>query len=354
MILHIMSPLLDKFTLPFIKFMDDHNQLMKGEHKYLFICRPDQVEGGIEGNKSTSFLDGSVEFCHPDVPGSLNRVLRLMESSDKIIIHGLWREIINSLLVANSHLFKKSYWVMYGGDYYHKETYSENHIKTIQNVGYLINDISADVDLVRKTYGTKGKHISSFFYTSNICCPPSIDKVEHLNLNILLGHSALEMNQHLKYLKAIYQSNVKFNIYCPLSYPKSEKYIKEVITLGINLFGERFIPLIDFIPKDKYDNFLSEKIDIAIFASWRMHGIGNITTLLASGAKVYIDQNVSTNTWLDEIGVKLFPLSELECKPIEKYLIKVSDGIAKENSKRVLDYFSENKLLDSLNSIWSE
>jgi dTDP-N-acetylfucosamine:lipid II N-acetylfucosaminyltransferase len=107
MILHVLSPLLDSFTLPFIKFMDDNGHLIEGTHRYLFICRPDQIEGGIEGNRSHSFLNGSVEFSHPD--DGMSRVLRLMQESEKVIIHGLWREKINDLLVEHVYLLKKSY-----------------------------------------------------------------------------------------------------------------------------------------------------------------------------------------------------------------------------------------------------
>ncbi len=351
MILHILSPLLDKFTLPFIKLMDDNSQLMKGEHKYLFICRSDQVEGGIEGNKSTSFFNGSVEFCHPD--DGMIRVLNLMQESEQIIIHGLWREKINDLLVANPELFAKVYWVMFGGDYYLKETFSENHIKVIKNVGFLINGITADIGLVRRMYGAKGKHILSFFYTSNVCKTNKIEKPDSVPLNILLGHSGVKENQHLKYLKYLSLSKVKFNIYCPLSYPDKNSYIEEVINYGKKLFGERFIPLLDFMPPAEYEQFLSEKIDIAICASWRMHGVGTINTLLASGAKVYIDQNATTWAWLNEIGVRLFTLSDFEAALIDNHLIKIDAKLAKENSRVMLEYFSEEKLLDSLNYIWS-
>lgn len=350
MILHIMSPNLDKFTLPFIEFMDDKFDLIEGEHKYLFICRQDQIQGGEIGNNSTSFHNGQVSFLHPD--GNMNSILNFMEKSEKIIIHGLWRDKINDILVGNPELFVKVYWVMYGGDYYHKEKYSKNHIKVIQNAGFLITEIADDFNLVKEMYGIKGKHISSFFYTSNVCKPIEFEKVEHFNLNILLGHSGITENQHLKYLEYLSKFKEKFTIYCPLSYPNNNHYIEEVINCGKGLFGERFIPILDFISKYEYEVFLSEKIDIAILASWRMHGIGNITTLLFAGAKVYIDDNTTTWKWLNDVGIGLFTLKELEATPIHEHLTPIDFELAKENRRIILDCFSEQRLLNSLNHIW--
>jgi dTDP-N-acetylfucosamine:lipid II N-acetylfucosaminyltransferase len=354
MILHILSPLLDKFTLPFIKFMDDNKEQVEGEHKYLFICRTDQVEGGKKGNESASFLNGNVDFMHPDADDAMSHILQLMLDSEKIIIHGLWREKINDILVANPELFKKVYWVLYGGDYYHRENYSKNHIKVIQNAEFIMTCFTADFNLIKKMYGAKGKQLHSFVYTSNLCQPIEFEKFERSNLNILLGHSGIKENQHLKYLEFLSKFKEKFTIFCPLSYPNKNCYIENVIHYGKKLFGERFIPLLDFIPKGEYEVFLAEKIDIAICASWRMHGVGNITTLLSAGAKVYIDESTTTWECLSNIGIKLFSLKELESTPIGHHLTKVDSELAIKNSRITLDYFSEKQLLKSLNNIWSQ
>ena len=202
MILHIMSPGLDKFTLPFIKLMDDYKNQMFGQHKYIFICREDQVEGGKNGNGSTSFFDGSIEFRHPSL--GMEPVIEKMQVSDKIIIHGFWRDKINDILVSNPEFYKKSYWVMYGGDYYEKKTCSQNHKTVAKNIGYLINGITPDISLVRENYGSVGKHIESFFYTTNVCNTNFVSKADNSNLTILLGHSGIADNQHIKYCLAFY------------------------------------------------------------------------------------------------------------------------------------------------------
>jgi len=331
--------------------MDDSCQVIKGEHKYLFICRPDQVEGGKEGNKSMSFLNDCVEFCHPG--DGMSSVLSAMQTSDKIIIHGLWREKINDLLVANPKLFRKSFWFMYGGDYYTRGTYSVNHIKVIQNVGFLITDVNADAEFVRKEYGAKGIHIRSLIYNSNVCSPVNISAKKNSELNIMIGHSGISCNQHIKYLNQLAQLNENFNVYCQLSYPDRNDYINDVLNLGNELFGSRFKPILDFMPKENYAEFLSEKIDIAICPSWRIHGIGTIVMLLASGAKVYIDRNATSWTWFKDIGVKLFCLQKLETSLRKGKLEKIDINRGRENRKLMLSYFSETNLLRSLNDIFN-
>jgi hypothetical protein len=330
--------------------MDDNLHFVEGEHKYLFICRADQVDGGIEGNQSISFLNGSVEFLHPD--DGMDRVLNLMQKSEKIIIHGLWREKINDLLVANPELFPKSFWFMYGGDYYHKETYSENHIRVMEKVGFLVTDINADAEFVRREYGAKGEHIRSLLYNSSVCSSFSFTRKKSSELKIILGHSGISDNQHIKYLNQLSQLKGNFNIYCPLSYPERNDYIDNVLNLGNNLFGDRFKPMLDFMPKENYEKFLSENIDIAICASWRTHGIGTTTTLLATGAKVYIDRNATSWVWFKDMGVKLFSLQKLETCLTEGKLEKIDALQAIENRKLMLGYFSESNLLRSLNDIF--
>lgn len=352
MILHIMSPMLDKFTLPFIKLMDDHSQLMKGEHKYLFICRPDQVEGGIEGNQTASFFNGGVEFFHPD--DGLVQVLNSMKKSKKIIIHGLWRDKINDLLVANPELLKKSYWFTYGGDFFHKGTYSLNHIKVIKNIGYIVTHSDENFEFIKKSYATKAKHLSSFLYTSNLCPINFKRKHSDLGMNFLIGHSGVKENLHLKCLKMLSKLDTSnITIYCPLSYPRKNKYIEEVIDYGKQTFGEKFIPLTNFISKENYEAFLSEKIDIAILASWRGHALGNITSLLASNAKVYLDSSAISYKWFCKQGVKISSLIDLK-KEIELNKVeKISTKVASENYKIISNHFSESNLLESLNNIWT-
>jgi dTDP-N-acetylfucosamine:lipid II N-acetylfucosaminyltransferase len=352
MILHIFSPLLDKFTLPFIKLMDDNYQFIEGEHRYLFICRPDQIEGGAEGNQSASFLKGNVEFSHPD--DGMSRVLKLMQESYKIIIHGLWREKINDLLVLCPELLKKSYWFMYGGDFFNKGTYSLNHMVVIKNIGFAVTHSDENFEFIKESYAVKAKHLSSFLYTSNLC--PVNFKMKHrdLGMNFLIGHSGVEENQHLKCLKMLSKlDTTNMNIYCPLSYPKKNKYIDEVINYGEQIFGEKFIPLTNFISKESYENFISEKIDIAIMASWRGHGLGTITSLLASNAKVYLDSSSPSYKWFCKQGIKISSLADLKTEVQLNKIEKISTKVAAVNNKIVTQHFSKYNLLESLNKIWT-
>lgn len=350
MILHILSPLLDKFTLPFIKLMDDHRSQISGEHKYIFICRDNQVEGGKLGNNSTSFLNGDVEFFHPDQ--YINEIQLSMEASDKIIIHGLWRDKINDILVNNPMLLKKSFWFMYGGDYYNEGSYSEHHIQVIKNVAFLVTDIVEDFKMVQGVYGATGTHLRSLLYNSNVCSLHGLNKTNEKGFNILLGHSGISCNQHLKYLQLLSTLNQKVTVYCPLSYPSLNPYITEVINLGHKLFGDNFIPLTDFMSKYEYEKFLADNIDIAICASWRTHGIGTITKLLSSGSKVYISNAITSWKWFEDIGVELFSLDDLD-KSIEINRLEMLDiMLAHKNQKVMLNYFSDDSLLKSLNCIY--
>ncbi|WP_083234102.1 TDP-N-acetylfucosamine:lipid II N-acetylfucosaminyltransferase [Candidatus Marithrix sp. Canyon 246] len=75
-------------------------------------------------------------------------------------------------------------------------------------------------------------------------------------------------------------------MFVPLSYgdPKGV-YIKEVISTGTKIFGDKFIPMTEFMDFDKYLNFLGS-INITIFNHNRQQAMGNTITLLGFGKKV--------------------------------------------------------------------
>ena len=137
MILHVM--ILEKFLPPFIEFVDKH--FWGGEHKYVFITSEKYTFGlTLEHNAEYS------EYRQ----GYFVTLLSYMREARKIILHGLWRDKVDQLLVQETELLRKSYWIMWGGDFYFPEKHSKNRHFVIKNVAYLITSASGDVELVRR------------------------------------------------------------------------------------------------------------------------------------------------------------------------------------------------------------
>ena len=112
----------------------------------------------------------------------------------------------------------------------------------------------------------------------------------------------LEKLQHLK--------KEDFTIVCPLSYG-DEEYAKKVIEYGKEIFGEKFVPITNFMTLEEYMEFLSN-CDVGIFNNNRQQAMGNINSMFRMGKKLYLREG--TAMWKDYIknNLKVYPVSELE------------------------------------------
>lgn len=129
--------------------------------------------------------------------------------------------------------------------------------------------------------------------------------------NILLGNSASFTNNHLEAFEILQHIDLgDRKIIVPLSYgdPNYRDYIVEV---GKKLFGDAFIPLLDFMPIADYHEIL-QSCSIAIMNHYRQQAVGNISALIQSGVKVYLSERNPFLKTCKRIGVKVFLIEDLE------------------------------------------
>jgi dTDP-N-acetylfucosamine:lipid II N-acetylfucosaminyltransferase len=333
MILHVM--ILDKFLVPFIDFIDDN--FGRGEHKYVFI-NDEEYKFSLEKKHEVEFLNSDDEI--------FITLKKYMYGAKKIILHGLWRDRVDLLLYENQNLLKKSYWIMWGGDFYFPETKNQIRHNIIKNMGYLITGTIGDYHLVQKWYGAKGKHIKCFNYPSNLYKEYQNNQKTGNILNIQVGNSATNTNNHLDILYKLEKyKNEDIKIFAPLSYGDKE-YAKEISIHGKEIFGNKFEALTEFISFDKYLEFLS-KIDIALFAHKRQQAFGNIITLLGMGKKVYLDKESTLNNVFIENNIKVFDVNNIELKLLNK-------TTKSKNILQVKKNYSKKVLINNLKSWLNE
>ncbi len=104
--------------------------------------------------------------------------------------------------------------------------------------------------------------------------------------------------------------DLNIKIICPLSYGGENNYVREVEDYGKKLFGNKFIPLKNFIPPGEYAKILRE-VDVALFNHKRQQALGTVLSLLYVGAKVFIRVETTSFDALSRLGLKLFPIEEL-------------------------------------------
>ncbi|MFA6143774.1 MAG: TDP-N-acetylfucosamine:lipid II N-acetylfucosaminyltransferase [Sulfuricurvum sp.] len=331
-ILHIM--VLEKFIPPFMNFIDMNFD--SSNHVYMILGRQ-RMDYGLTNEHQIVWIDGLL---------NLPKLFSALYKAKKVIIHGLWSEPLLKILFIQPWLLKKSYHVMWGGDFYFPEEQSWIKKQVIKKIGHFITYIKGDYLLAQKLYGAKGEYHECFMYPSNLYHEYDIKPKEYSIINIQLGNSADSTNNHIDMLEKLRKyKDENINIYVPLSYGEKE-YAIDVITKGKEIFGEKFIPLTEFVPFDNYLELLGD-IDIAIFAHKRQQAMGNTITLLGLGKKVYMRNDIVTWQFLKTIDIEVFDVENIE--------IDILDNNIKGNNKqKIKDYFSKENLIVQLKSIFGE
>ena len=214
----------------------------------------------------------------------------------------------------------------------------------ISRLKHFVTYVKGDFELAQKWYGAQGDYHECLMYPSNLhkdyAMPPKKSDV----INIMVGNSADPSNNHLQaFEKLLPFKNQNVMIYCPLSYGPAE-YANRIVEYGKDLFGNRFIPLLEFMAFEKYLELLGQ-IDVAVFAHDRQQAMGNTISLLGLGKKVFIRDNVTPWKMFEELGVKVYNFSKFDLEDIEE-----NEKI--NNKLFVKKYFSEASLISQWKSIF--
>ena len=214
----------------------------------------------------------------------------------------------------------------------------------------MVTHLEGDFDLAKKWYKAKGKYMYSFMYPSNLYKTIDLNFFKkNETVLIQIGNSACKTNNHLELfenLKFIKDKNVL--LFCPLSYSGKEEYITKVIKKGYEIFGkDKFIPMLEFMPHSNYIDFLS-KIDVTIFNHDRQRGLGNITTLLSLGKKVYIKKSITTWAFCVKNNIKVFSVDT----DLKDVLTPISENLKENNKTLVKSLFSVHNLKHDLNKVF--
>ncbi|MDH4562760.1 TDP-N-acetylfucosamine:lipid II N-acetylfucosaminyltransferase [Pseudomonas sp. BN411] len=337
-ILHIANP--EKFTNPFFDLVEK-----EFEHAQHLILSHASVNEWPEKRKIKNKNSYGISWFFDFV--------RAAHCADKIVLHGLWDFYAIVLLSLQPWLLSKCYWVIWGGDLYDYKSANRNWKWKLRNffkgylikrIGNLVTYVKGDVDLARDWYGAMGKYCECIMYPSNIYREYVVRSELRSTINIQIGNSADSTNNHVEILERLIPFRDKdIAIYAPLSYGDLD-YAASVARVGKEWFGEKFVPLTNFMSVDQYRCFLG-KIDIAIFNHKRQQAMGNVITLLGMGKKVYLRSNVTSWDVFRSAGVKVYDVEFLDLELLAR-------DVKEKNSSIIKSEFSEQKVVEQLKGIF--
>jgi hypothetical protein len=340
-VIHVVEQ--EKFIPPFIELIN--KSFDTSCHHFYFFAKGELYQGNSEA-KITRNSDFSSSLI------SLIELAKHLNSADKIVLHGLFGSVVILLLFIQPWLLKKCYWVIWGGDLYThsldkrtfrwwvKEIFKRPVIKRL---GHLVTYVDGDIELARRWYGARGQYHECLGYPSNTFRPTELPEEHHQGLYILVGNSADPSNEHLEVLRLLSDhEKAPTKVFVPLSYG-NEDYAKIVVEQGRRLLGERFVPLLEFLPYDHYLKMLAS-IDIAIFNHRRQQGMGNIIALLGLGKTVCVRSDTTSWKTLAGMGIQLGDT-------LQPDLCTLTEEDAARNRFIVTQRFSEDVLVNQLRVI---
>lgn len=333
----------EKFFLPFRDFIHQYF----ADERHQFIIYGDVTSRDVPASPDTNVM--------PRIFKNIVALTNAMNKADKIIIHGLFNNHLFYLLAMQPWLLKKCYWVIWGGDLYihnapvkdwrwKKNEFLRHFI--VKRIGHFVTYIKGDFELAQKWYGAQGEYHHCLMYPSNLYKEFILPPKQGRTTCILVGNSSDPSNNHAEiFEKLTPYERENIRIVCPLSYGPADN-AERIAKLGKELFGDKFTPLLDFMPFEEYRELLGQ-IDIAVFAHKRQQAMGNTITLLGLGKKVFMRSDVTSWAMLDELGVKVFDVRNLDLIPME-------NDLRKDNKMRVESHFSDVALAKQLREIFEE
>ncbi|MDR2407381.1 MAG: TDP-N-acetylfucosamine:lipid II N-acetylfucosaminyltransferase [Bacteroidales bacterium] len=162
--------------------------------------------------------------------------------------------------------------------------------------------------------------------------------------NILIGNSGGITNNHMEIFKKIKTLNFESRkIIVPLSYG-NRHYINEINKTGMDLFPDNWNPLKEFYSKEKYEEILSS-CGIVIMNHYRQQGLGNIITALWYGAKVYLNNFVTTYVYFKSLGLIIFSIQEDLNQNNHNVFVPLSQKEIHHNRNILIKEYGEDNIL---------
>ncbi len=340
----------EKFISPFIEFIE--NNFKANEHLFIIIGGLSEEKHPIEKKENIVIFDSILEKTKNIF--KLSQLLKpYLTEASHVIIHSLFIGNIVNFFFLNKCYLKKCSWVIWGGDLYDYQNKNKTLLNKffifrkkviIKKMHGLITYVKGDYELAKKWYGAKGKYYECIIYPSNIYNKYPVEESKHDTINIQIGNSADQTNNHLEvFSKLDLYKNENIRLIVPLSYGDQD-YAKKIIEIGKEQFGDKFVPLTNFMPFTEYLKLLSE-VDIAIFNHNRQQAMGNIITLIGLGKKVYMKSTITPWQMLKEKEIIVYDVDDFNLK-------KINDAEKEKNINHVKRYFSPENLKNQLNSIF--
>lgn len=314
------------------KFISDSGRFEGENFDNELLILQDNNSTGKEYQYKARFIEAN--------PENLNKIVGIVNSADMLVIYNL--DFFKSQIVNLVDERVKIVWRFFGAELYSRKPHiylsaksrsffkyrlfkdqikrifpflfknEKSFYKAIKKCHAIICVFEDEYDYLKSLWGQLPRFIpwsleSANYYTKKIDFNSEYPK-EAL---MIVGNSRSHYNNHLDILELIDTCVVdqKLNIKLLFNYGSKNKYTEKVQE---EAGGIANVSLIDsFIDSNEFVDFYGP---VAAFVnnSYRQMALGNIFMALNRGAKVYLNENNPTYTWLKKEGLFIYEIKDVK------------------------------------------
>lgn len=208
----------------------------------------------------------------------------------------------------------------------------ESKYKSLSRLDYFLHWSYLDYEWIKKRVKNfRPDFIYNYYDIGLETDLPESEIESSQNLIIWLGNSAAISNNHLDALKRLsYYKENDIEIICPLSYGDKDdrKYTQAVIEYGKSVFGNKFRPITEYLPRSVYYT-LMQQVDIVVMYQNRSQAVGNSAAFMLMGKKIFFQDKSTFYQLLKQHNAEIYLNSSLG-----KLSFKELKAPLQEDSKR--------------------
>lgn len=275
----------------------------------------------------------AVRVVNPYVKNEMKQLLADISNYKSVIFHGLfysWQEWLLNRWPA----YVKVAWVCWGGELYGQPDIRTSFLKPLSKCAdwlhqmrfsygsneeifskellkksdFCLTNVEIEYEYAKQYLGTDIQYLPYIYYSIDETLGTLKEK-QSIGTNIFVGNSATIENNHIETFLKLKRVGIGNNkLIVPLSY--GSPWVRNMcLRVGKVLFGERFTPLLDFIPREEY-NATMLNCSVMIQPHLREQAHGNIVTGLWLGMRVYLSENGIDYQHFKSIGVHVFSVEK--------------------------------------------
>lgn len=296
-------------------------------------------------------------------------LLRCLGQYQAVVFHGLfypWQERVLRAVPSGV----KVAWVFWGGDIYGRRDVApaylslsskllawfhrwskalmRNKVKTayeipfslLQRIDYCLTDVHEDYLFVKQYLKSDIQEFWYNYYSVEETLG-DLAKTGIIGRNVLVGNSSsIECNHMLGYRLVHRLCLGDSKVIVPLSY--GEIWLKnKLLAVGRFLFGDSFLPILDFIPRKEYNQII-RSCSTVVMPHYRPQAFGNILTALWLGARVFLSERNVLFSYFKRIGAVVFSLERDLKKSNHQVLSPLSESEINQNRRVIKSYYGKD------------